>query len=246
MITQFELKKLMHYDSETGQFIRLTASHGKSIGDRVGCVKPSGYAQCKLDGVYYYLHRLAWLYVYGNFPKSLDHINGNKSDNRITNLRLANQSENLMNKGVQINNTSGYSGIYFDAVMQKWASRVKVNGKYKYLGCYDTPDLAGGVCDAYRRKYFGVFYKPLNNFTEKQNQEHDLILQEFESVGTRQNSSKRNLAKALESGRAKYCGAQYSKSSDNWVARCWLDGKRVSLGSYATKTEADSISRLFN
>ena len=80
---QIRLMYLMHYDPETGLFTRLTSNRKDRIGVTPGARNTNGHVQIRVDGVLYMAHRLAWLYVHGSFPqKQLDHINGDKTDNR--------------------------------------------------------------------------------------------------------------------------------------------------------------------
>lgn len=96
-----------------------------------------GYVRACVDGVLYYAHRLAWLHHHGEWPaEQLDHINGDRQDNRIANLRLASQLENHQNRKLQRNNVSGHPGVYFEK--GRWRARIKVQQKYRHLGTFDT------------------------------------------------------------------------------------------------------------
>jgi len=89
----------------------------------------------------------------------IDHINGNKLDNRKSNLRVCSASDNLKNRGKQRNNTSGYKGVIYDKERSKWRAEICTNGKRKYLGRYDTVEDAA---EAYRKAaelYHGNFAK---------------------------------------------------------------------------------------
>src|SRR3990167_3120706 len=106
MISQQRLKELLSYNPNTGEFTRLVATgiHGcNKAGVVVGCLSDhptQGYILIRVnnDGILYRAHRLAWLYVYGFWPPAdIDHINGNRSDNRIVNLRSVTRSQNLQN-----------------------------------------------------------------------------------------------------------------------------------------------------
>ena len=83
---------------------------------------------------FYYIHRLAWFYVHGEWPIVVDHINRDTSDNRIANLRAANQSINSHNRREQANNTSGQKGVVFDKRSGKWNARIKIKGRTFYGG----------------------------------------------------------------------------------------------------------------
>lgn len=145
MTFQNELKRQYNYDKDTGVFTRLIAKSNRvKVGDVVGYKHPKGYLIIELNGKTYLSHRLAWLYVYGNFPENqIDHINGNKSDNRIENLREATNAENHQNfNRPKSNSKSGIIGVYFDSKRNKWYSHITTNGKLKHLGYFQDKYLA--------------------------------------------------------------------------------------------------------
>lgn len=104
---------------------------------------PGGY---KVGVVFYksiLAHRVAWMLYYGEWPSDMiDHINGVKTDNRIKNLRQADMSKNKMNVGLTSANTSGYKGVSWCKRTGKWRASITLEGKYKSLGYYFTPDEA--------------------------------------------------------------------------------------------------------
>lgn len=120
MITQQELKDILHYDPDTGLFTRIkrTANCVK-IGDKAGTIDSKGYVQLRVNGKLVLAHRLAFFYMTGEWPKDqIDHINGVRDDNKWANLREATRSQNGMNRGPQSNNTSGYKNI--STLKTKW------------------------------------------------------------------------------------------------------------------------------
>jgi hypothetical protein len=143
-LTQERLKELLHYNPETGIFTNLT-QRGKSIkiGGVAGC-KDKGYVRIEIDYKTYQAHRLAWLYAYGEFPeKFIDHMNEIRDDNRIINLRLATRQENYHNISTpNKNNASGFRGVCWHKFSRTWRSQIRVNGKDKYLGDFDTAEQA--------------------------------------------------------------------------------------------------------
>ena len=143
MLTQAELKQLLHYDPETGLFTRLTSPTQKiKIGDIAG-FKCNGYIRITLNYKSYAAHRLAWLYVYGSFPKNqIDHINQDRSDNRINNLRDVTVQQNAFNLPLKVTNKHGYTGIEWHKNMQKYRAQIKINYKSKHLGYFDCPKEA--------------------------------------------------------------------------------------------------------
>lgn len=137
------MKDYLSYNPDTGIFTWLVDRTTQTrAGDVAGSVKHDGYIAIGLHRKHYKAHRLAWLFTYGVWPThQIDHINGNKSDNRITNLREATAAENHQNRKKPRTNTSGYIGVYKD-VSGKWAARIRINPNRIFLGLFDTPEKA--------------------------------------------------------------------------------------------------------
>jgi len=140
MITQKRLKELLSYDVETGIFTRVTSTKGARVGSIAGRATKGRYVDIRVDGTRYGGHRLVWLYVYGNLPEiEIDHINHDRTDNRITNLRLAGHKANQKNRSLNKDNTSGVSGI--SKHISGWAVSI---GGAGYIGLYK--DFFEAVC----------------------------------------------------------------------------------------------------
>ena len=135
-MTQDELKQLVSYDLETGAFT------WKRNGNIAGYPKTNGYWQVRINNKYYLMHRLAWLYVYGQFPAQIDHINRIRSDNRLCNLREVTRCQNQQNRSIQINNTSGFPGVVFVEKRKVWLARIKANNKSYHLGSFKSFECA--------------------------------------------------------------------------------------------------------
>ena len=157
MITQEYLKLNLNYDENIGIFTRIKSNHHSvKLGDVAG-TDNKGYIMISINHKKYGAHRLAWLYVYGEMPACIDHINGNPSDNRICNLRPASQFTNNYNAKIRKDNTSGVKGINWNSQWKKWAARISVNGYRKFLGYFDDLELAELVVSEARLKYHGDF-----------------------------------------------------------------------------------------
>lgn len=142
-ISADEVRALFSYDPETGKVTRLVTTGNRSIaGADVGSADLHGYRTTRIGRRSYKLHRIIWLHVYGSWPKGdVDHINGNRSDNRISNLRDVPRGTNLQNQREAPNNKStGVLGVYRDGA--RFYSRISINNKSKHLGTFDTVEQA--------------------------------------------------------------------------------------------------------
>lgn len=141
-ITQAELKDIMHYDGETGIFTRIKkTARRQKIGEIVGVNCKNGYLKCGIKNKEYYLHTLAWLYVYGYLPEQLDHINHDRKDNRISNLRAVSDIENSKNHSMSKANTSGMTGVSFYEKENVWLAQICHSYK-KMMKRFKTEDEA--------------------------------------------------------------------------------------------------------
>jgi hypothetical protein len=168
ILTQFELKKHLTYDAESGIFIRNISLCGKvRVGDICNYKSKEGYILIRVNNIQYKAHRLVWLYIHGYFPPDIiDHINGIRDDNRLVNIRLATRQQNNMNSNIQKNNKSGYKGVCWHKDSSKWIAQASVNNKSKYLGIYDTPEEASQVYIKFVKNIHKEFYKEISNGEE--------------------------------------------------------------------------------
>lgn len=159
MITQEYLKTRLDYAPETGEFTWRNSRKGDWFNGRLaGYTGISNYRVLSIDRVLYLEHRLAWLYVYGKFPtEMLDHIDGNPSNNKLSNLREATRRQNCINSKIRSNNTSGFKGVSKSG--KKWVARIKDKEKYLYLGLFLTPEEASEVYNQFAEDLHGNFYR---------------------------------------------------------------------------------------
>ena len=155
------LKALVTYCPDTGIFYRLIkASQRSPAGSIVGGKDAYGYICGRIDGKTHKLHRLAWFYMTGEWPpEQIDHINGDRADNRWCNLRLANHAQNARNAKRRNDNTSGYKGV--TRAKGKWAAQIyRGPGKSQHIGYFNTPEEAHeAYCEA-AKNHFGPFAAP--------------------------------------------------------------------------------------
>ncbi len=162
MLTQSELKSRLHYNSETGIFTYLKQTNNTiKVGDVAGTLKSHGYIAISVNNKIYYAHRLVWLYMYGEFPSNLiDHINGNRSDNSLNNLREANKLQNNRNAKINKNNVSGVKGVYYSKTNKNYVAQITLNYKTYYLGCSKNIKDAEKLAITARKKHFKEFFNP--------------------------------------------------------------------------------------
>jgi len=144
-LTVRRLKQVLHYTPSTGQFVWKQKRGRQAAGSTAGSSKGSGgYVRLMVDGTLYLAHRLIFFYVEGRFPKhDVDHINGNRADNRYKNLRHATRSANNQNRRTpHTRNKAGYLGVSFDPRDGRYYARIFFNGKQNSLGGFSTPEEA--------------------------------------------------------------------------------------------------------
>jgi hypothetical protein len=142
-IPHSELKRLLHYDPETGFWTRLVGVKGFAAGSPVGYIGANGYRYIGVRRKSFLSSRLAWFYMTGEWPiNQVDHRDRTPANDRWNNLREATQSENNANFGLRKDNPAGLKGVSWDKRKGKWYARIKHNGKGKFLGYSDCPAAA--------------------------------------------------------------------------------------------------------
>lgn len=139
-MTRDEVLARMSYCPETGLFTAKVSAGRRRAGDVLGYVRTDGYRMIAINGKWHYAHRLAWLYMTGRHPvDEIDHINGQRDDNRFENLRECTRSQNMMNVPKR--------GVCFHKGRRKWQASIRLHGKRTYLGTFTTEAEA---LEAYR------------------------------------------------------------------------------------------------
>lgn len=156
LITSDDVRQIFYYENGN---LHWKENRGCRIkkGMKAGSLDRKGYRQVNVNKKVYKLHRLIYLYHHNHIPKILDHIDGDKLNNKIENLRAASPSESQCNRGLQKNNSSGIKGVYWDKNRKKWEAYCQYQRKKKTLGRYNTKEEAELVAKSYRKIMHGEF-----------------------------------------------------------------------------------------
>lgn len=152
MLTQSQVQELFAY--KDGELTRRSGSYADKVA---GSLNKKGYVIVCVNYKLLKAHRLVFLYHHGYLPEQIDHIDGNKSNNRIENLRAATNGQNMMNRGAFRNNTSGCKGVFWDKEHGRWRVSIRKDKVLKHIGRFDDIELAELVAVEARDKYHGAF-----------------------------------------------------------------------------------------
>lgn len=143
-LTAERLRQVLDYDPEAGKFTWKIQSGNARPGGRAGCLRAYGYWGMKIDKRPHLAHRLAILWMTGDWPtEDVDHINGDRTDNRWKNLREVSRKVNLQNqRRARSDNAKGVLGVYQIKETGKWRARIQVDGRSVHIGCFDTSEEA--------------------------------------------------------------------------------------------------------
>ena len=157
MLTAARLRELLNYDSETGIFTQLGRPRIRR-GAVAGGINSNGYVLLSVESRRYRAQRLAWLYMTGEWPPNdVDHRDGDRTNNRWTNLRAATRSQNLANQRRRRDNRSGLKGVSFDAERGLWRAQIAKDEKRIFLGRFRTKEEAAVVYARKAVEMFGAF-----------------------------------------------------------------------------------------
>lgn len=142
MITQSTVKHFFSYDPETGEFKRIRFINNQGVTyereSNVRSKHQSGYYMAVILGKRIRVHHLIFLYMMGELPDEVDHINGDRTDNRWVNLRRVERIENQRNQGLRADSVSGHIGVYWYPPLSKYQSQITLRGQRIHLGYYST------------------------------------------------------------------------------------------------------------
>ncbi len=237
MLTQAELKEYFHYDPETGIFTMQKDWYKTKQGDVVGVRHSEGYLYICFKRNYYYLHRLAFLYMAGYSPEhTVDHINGIREDNRWQNLRHASIMCQRQNTSRLNTNRSGFKGVSWNTSQRKYFSQIIVNKKHYSLGVYDCildaalariafedmcPQWSCDARDWNRKKVFATLKEAIET--------QDVSTWVYTEPGRRNKTG--------------YKGV--TKQGSRFTARANIKGKRLHIGTFPTVEEAAAAREKF-
>lgn len=154
-----ELRARIAYDPESGAFTRLKdGGNGARVGGRAGGVAKIGYVYLSVCDTKVLAHRAAWFLTHGRWPGVVDHVNGNRSDNRLCNLREVTTRQNTHNvRSARNSSGSGLLGAFYDKRRGRWFASIMNHGRSKFLGYHASPEAAHAAYVAAKRRVHEAF-----------------------------------------------------------------------------------------
>lgn len=161
MLTKERAQEIIEYAPCTGKLTWKVSLNSRSkAGAEAGYVGSNGYSRLKIDGVHYLAHRVAWLIHYGHWPSGqLDHIDNNRNNNAISNLRECTNAQNQHNQPLRRSNRSGIKGVSWCSTKGKWHVQARSGGKIHQGGYFANLEDAGLAATALRNELHGEFAK---------------------------------------------------------------------------------------
>lgn len=144
--SQSKLREDFTYNAGTGDFTRYDG--------RWGTIDKQGYVYITYEEKSYFVHRLIWKWWYGYDPEEIDHINMNKQDNRIDNLRNVDRTTNQRNRAKRKDNKSGFNGVNWHETAGKWTAQLMIESKKICIGMYNTPQEAKEARDEFIKEFY--------------------------------------------------------------------------------------------
>lgn len=158
-LTVERLREIIHYNENTGEFTNVGNRSARSRdGERAGFLRKDGYYAVGVDGVHHLAHRLAWFYVHGCWPAEMvDHINGDRGDNRLVNLREAKVWQNAANSSARSTSVTGVKGVSYDGKKKKYTARTMVQSRLYNLGYFASKEAATEAIVKVHQEHQGPF-----------------------------------------------------------------------------------------
>lgn len=154
------VRALLSYDAATGEFRWRAKRRRVRVGALAGSFSCGGYWNIRVDGRLHMAHRLAWLYTHGAWPQNqIDHVDGDRLNNSLVNLREATGAQNIRNRGPHRNNEAGLKGVSPVRRSGKWRALIRIAGKVVYLGEFASPGEAHSAYAVAARAHHGEFFK---------------------------------------------------------------------------------------
>jgi len=147
----WKIRPISHFKDDRSQMLQ----NAQFAGRVAGSGKP--YLRSKIANNSFLNHRIIFFMSHGFIPQEIDHIDGNKANNRLDNLREATRSQNMHNKSMPRNNTSGIKGVHFHKYTKKWTAACKINNKFHHLGLFESVDEAAQAVIKFREDALGNF-----------------------------------------------------------------------------------------
>lgn len=166
MITKELLHSLFEY--RNGELYHRKAIGPKKAGAKAGSRKADGVSHVRVEGSMQLVHRMVFLMHHGYLPEMVDHINRDRSDNRIENLRAATHAQNAYNSIARVDSTSKIKNVTYNSRINKWQVRVAANKQRFYAGCFDTLEKAEKMAIELRNKLHGEFARHGNLMTAEE------------------------------------------------------------------------------
>lgn len=158
MVNYEQVAALLSYNPETGALTWLVQTSSRAlVGDEAGCIERQGYCVIRIERKLYQAHRLAWLLTHRKWPDNeIDHINGERSDNRIANLRDVTHFENMQNRKSSPNKSKNPNRLRgtTQTPSGKWQAHIRLNGERRYLGLFDSAEDANAAYETAKTMHF--------------------------------------------------------------------------------------------
>lgn len=149
------LESLFEY--KDGELIWMVSHGANKSGSIAGSIKPNGYKRVSIKRKLYYVHRIIFFMHHGRLPEYIDHIDGNKLNNKIENLREATMAENNRNTWQRKDNKSGVKGVSWSKRESKWQAQLKIDGTTKHFGYFDSIEAAKKILEINRKRFHKKF-----------------------------------------------------------------------------------------